>query len=132
MSDFLNVLTHGRKLQGAVKSLTVEELEQVCFKLNKIVVKRKEKEAALIKAQQEKRKKAAEIKKQMEAAGLDLKDIEAFSEEIQQAKPTKKRPIKYKLIDSKGHETLWTGIGRMPVVFKDALNSGHKLDEFLI
>ena len=26
MSDFLDILTHGRRLQGAVKDLTVEEL----------------------------------------------------------------------------------------------------------
>ena len=29
MSDFLDILTHGRRLQGAVKDLTVEELESV-------------------------------------------------------------------------------------------------------
>ncbi|WP_456095287.1 H-NS family histone-like protein, partial [Paraglaciecola hydrolytica] len=36
MSEFVAILTHGRKLQGAVKELTVEELELVAQKLNNI------------------------------------------------------------------------------------------------
>ena len=54
MSEFLEILTHGRRLQGAVKDLSVEELTSVQEKLNNIIEKRKEQEAELIKAQQEK------------------------------------------------------------------------------
>ena len=43
MSDFLDILTHGRRLQGAVKELSIEELEQVQEKLSGIIEKRKEK-----------------------------------------------------------------------------------------
>jgi len=42
MSDFLDILTHGRRLQGAVKELSIEELEQVQEKLSGIIEKRKE------------------------------------------------------------------------------------------
>ena len=37
MSDFLDILTHGRRLQGAVKELSIEELEQVQEKLRHLV-----------------------------------------------------------------------------------------------
>ena len=43
MSEFLDILTHGRRLQGAVKELSIEELEQVQEKLSGIIEKRKEK-----------------------------------------------------------------------------------------
>ena len=43
MSDFLDILTHGRRLQGAVKELSIEELEQIQEKLSGIIEKRKEK-----------------------------------------------------------------------------------------
>ena len=41
MSEFLEILTHGRRLQGAVKDLSVEELTSVQEKLNNIIEKRK-------------------------------------------------------------------------------------------
>ena len=46
MSEFLEILTHGRRLQGAVKDLSVEELNSVQDKLNNIIEKRKEQEAS--------------------------------------------------------------------------------------
>ena len=49
MSDFLDILTHGRRLQGAVKELSIEELEQVQEKLSGIIEKRKEKLVEQIK-----------------------------------------------------------------------------------
>ena len=44
MSEFLDILTHGRRLQGAVKELSIEELEQVQEKLSGIIEKRKVRE----------------------------------------------------------------------------------------
>ena len=40
--------------------------------------------------------------------------------------------MKYTLTDSEGNEHKWTGIGRMPKVFKAALDSGKSLDLFSI
>jgi DNA-binding protein H-NS len=132
MSEFIEILTHGRKLQGAVKTLTIEELESIATKLHNIIEKRREKEQALIQQQQEKRQKAAEIKKQMEEAGLDLTDLEAISGETKAPKKTKKRPIKYAITDENGETVKWTGIGRMPRVFKNALDNGQQLSDFSV
>ena len=131
MSDFLDILTHGRRLQGAVKELSIEELEQVQEKLSGIIEKRKEKLVEQEKLEKEKLEKLAAIKKQMEEAGLNFEDLQALNVETNK-KVGKKRPVKYKLVDSKGEEHLWTGIGRMPRVYKDALDSGKSLDDFAI
>ena len=132
MSEFTDILTHGRKLQGAVKTLSVEELESVSAKLENIIAKRKEKEQEALKAQEEKRQKAAQIKQQMEEAGLDITDLQAISEDTAKPKTGKKRPVKYTIKDANGKQTDWTGIGRMPRVFKDALDNGKQLSDFAI
>ncbi len=131
MSDFLDILNHGRRLQGAVKELSIEELESIQEKIGSIIEKRKEKALAQEKAEKEKREKLAAIKKQMEEAGLNVEDLQALATTTQK-KVGKKRPVKYKLVDNSGEEHLWTGIGRMPRVYKDALDSGKSLDDFLI
>lgn len=131
MSEFLEILTHGRRLQGAVKDLSVEELTSVQEKLNNIIEKRKEQEAELIKARQEKLAKLEEIKKQMEEAGIDVADLQDVTETKPKRKSGKKRPVKYK-ITVDGETVAWTGVGRMPVVFKDALAKGQSLEDFAI
>lgn len=131
MSDFLDILNHGRRLQGAVKELSIEELESIQEKIGSIIEKRKEKALAQEKAEKEKREKLAAIKKQMEEAGLNVEDLQALNVETNK-KVGKKRPVKYKLVDSEGEEHLWTGIGRMPRVYKEALDSGKSLDDYAI
>lgn len=131
MSDFLDILNHGRRLQGAVKELSIEELESIQEKIGSIIEKRKEKVLAQEKAEKEKREKLAAIKQQMEEAGLNVEDLQALATTTQK-KAGKKRPVKYKLVDNSGEEHLWTGIGRMPRVYKDALENGKSLDDFSI
>lgn len=133
MNEFLSILTHGRRLQGAVKELSIQELEAIQEKLAAIIEKRKEKLIEKEKAEQEKQAKLAEIKKQMEEAGLNLEDLQSLTSNIDGSKKTgKKRPVKYKLTDNEGVTHPWTGIGRMPRVYKEALESGKSLDDFAI
>lgn len=40
MSEFLEILTHGRRFKAAVKELSVEELRDLADKLDKILVER--------------------------------------------------------------------------------------------
>ena len=131
MSEFLDILTHGRRLQGAVKELSIEELKQVQEKLSGIIEKRKEKLLEQEKLKKEKLEKLAAIKKQMEEAGLNVEDLQALNTDVNK-KVGKKRPVKYKLVDETGEEHLWTGIGRMPRVYKEALDSGKSLDDYAI
>ena len=131
MSEFLDILTHGRRLQGAVKELSIEELEQVQEKLNGIIEKRKEKLLEQEQLKKEKLEKLAAIKQQMEEAGLNVEDLQAL-DTGKNKNVGKKRPVKYKLVDDDGEEHLWTGIGRMPRVYKDALDSGKSLNDYAI
>ncbi|AXR06377.1 H-NS histone family protein [Salinimonas sediminis] len=133
MSEFLEILTHGRRLQGAVKELSLAELEAVQEKLGNIIEKRREKAAEDQEKEQEKLAKIAEIQQQLQAAGLDVSDLEvAPAQKAQPRKTGKKRPVKFILTDKTGQEHKWTGIGRMPKVFKEAIDSGKKLEDYSI
>ncbi|QJR79419.1 H-NS histone family protein [Alteromonas pelagimontana] len=132
MNEFLDILTHGRRLQGAVKDLSVEELLAVQEKLANIVEKRKEKEEEKQKADQEKLAKIADIQKQMEVAGVDLNDLKALPSEKKKRASGKKRPVKYQIKDAQGETHSWTGIGRTPKIFKEAIDNGKDLKDFSI
>lgn len=132
MSEFLQILTHGRRLQGAVKDLSSEELQEVISKLTSIVDSKKDKEKEEKKVQAEKQAKIAKIQEQLKNAGLSLDDLNESELISKIGKSGKKRPVKYKLVDSNGEPHFWTGIGRMPKIFSEALSNGIELDEFKI
>jgi DNA-binding protein H-NS len=130
MSEFLAILTHGRRLQGAVKELTVSELEVIAEKLNNIIETKKTKEAELAQQDIAKQATLADILKQMQEAGLEVADLQQAND-TKPAKTPQKRPVKYKLVKN-GQEHLWTGIGRMPKVFAEAIASGKPLEQLSI
>lgn len=132
MSEFLDILTHGRRLQGAVKELSVNELESVRQKLDNIIEKRKEKELEQQQAEQQKLAKIEEIQKQMQEAGVDVNDLQKVSGDTTKKTKGAKRPVKYQLKDKEGNTHSWTGIGRMPKVFKQAIEDGKDLQNFSI
>jgi len=132
MAEFSEILTHGRRLQGAVKNLSIEELEAAAEKLQMVIIKRKKQAEEQKQKQREKLEKVALIKKQMLEAGLDISDLQDGLFTGSSSKKSKKRPVKYRLKDSDGKVHDWTGIGRTPVVFRKAIEDGHKLDDFAI
>lgn len=131
MSDFLKIFTHGRRLQAAVKELSIAELEEVAQKLNIIISKRQDEELANQAKEEERKAKVEAIRQQLAEAGLDIEDLQQ-SEPEKSKRVGKKRPVKYKIIDAEGEEHPWTGIGRMPRVFAAAIEAGKSLEEFKI
>lgn len=132
MNDFLEIFTHGRKLQGAVKSLSTDELMSVAHKLNKIIENRRIKELEEENKQKEKLQKINAIQDQLREAGLDINDLKPLIESGKSSRSGQKRPVKYILKDEKGKEHPWTGIGRMPKVYVKALADGKNLEEFKV
>ncbi|ABL99375.1 H-NS family nucleoid-associated regulatory protein [Shewanella amazonensis] len=130
MSEFLEILTHGRRLKAAVKDLSLDELRDLGAKLEKIIVEREAEAEEELKANAERIAKIEEIRKQMAEIGLSVEDLGVTA-----AKPAAKkrapRPPKYKIVVD-GEEITWTGQGRMPTVFKNAVEGGASMDDFLI
>ncbi|RLV58483.1 H-NS histone family protein [Parashewanella curva] len=128
MNDFLEILTHGRRFKAAVKELSVEELKEVAVKLEKIIVEREQLEEELKKANAERDAEIEKIRQQMEAIGLSVEDLGAVKAAPKKRAP---RPPKYE-ITVDGQLVQWTGQGRMPTVFKNEIDNGRKIEDFLI
>ncbi|MGL4750068.1 MAG: H-NS family nucleoid-associated regulatory protein, partial [Shewanella sp.] len=117
MSEFLEILTHGRRFKAAVKDLSVDELRDLAAKLDKILVERESMEAEEQQAIAARNAKIEEIRQQMEAVGLSIDDLGGVAVKAS-SKKRAPRPAKYQ-IEVDGEVIQWTGQGRMPTVFKN-------------
>ncbi len=134
MNDFTGILLHARRLQGATKDLSLAELSDAQEKLAMVIEKRKELHAQYEAENAAKIAQIEAIKQQMLEAGLDISDFEssiASDKPRKQRKRGAKRPVKY-TITVDGVATNWTGIGRMPVVFAQAIANGKSLESFSV
>ena len=132
MSDFLDILTHGRRFKAAVKELSVADLRDLAAKLDKIIIDREEEAKEEEKAQAERLSKIEDIRKQMEAVGLSVEDLgDVVAAKSAPKKKRAPRPPKYKIVVD-GETITWTGQGRMPTVFKNEVDNGRSMDDFLI
>jgi len=130
MSEFLEILTHGRRFKAAVKDLSIDELRDLAAKLDKILVERESMEAEEQQAIAARNAKIEEIRQQMEAVGLSIDDLGGVAVKAS-SKKRAPRPAKYQ-IEVDGEVIQWTGQGRMPTVFKNEVNKGRSMDDFLI
>lgn len=132
MNEFLEILMHGRRFKAAVKELSLEDLNELAGKLNKIIEEREANAEEEQAAVAERNAKIEEIRKQMEAVGLSLDDLGGSAAVKAAPKKRAPRPAKYKIMVD-GEEVTWTGQGRMPTVFKNEVeNNGKSMDDFLI
>ncbi|MPY21142.1 H-NS histone family protein [Shewanella psychropiezotolerans] len=129
MSDFLEILTHGRKFKAAVKDLPFDELKVFAGKLEQLIATREAQAEAELAENAERNAQIDAIRKQMAELGLSLDDVgEAPKAPKKKREP---RPAKYS-IEVNGETISWTGQGRMPTVFKKELDEGFELKGFLI
>lgn len=130
MNEFLEILTHGRRFKAAVKDLSIEELRDLAEKLDKILTERESMAEEEQQAMAARNAKIEEIRQQMEAVGLSIDDLGGVTVKVS-SKKRAPRPAKYQ-IEVDGNMVQWTGQGRMPTVFKNEVNKGRSMDDFLI
>ncbi|SHH62465.1 H-NS histone family protein [Ferrimonas marina] len=131
MTEFLEILTHARRLKAQVKELSLEELDEVITKLQGIKTEREEEFAAEQEANAERMAKILEIQEQMAQAGISFDDLNAADVGIKPRKKRAPRPPKYEIMVG-GERITWTGQGRTPKAIKERLDAGENLDSFLI
>ncbi|MDX1704825.1 H-NS family nucleoid-associated regulatory protein [Pseudidiomarina sp.] len=135
MSEFLNILTHGRRLKAATKELSVAQLEEVSNKLDKVIAVRREEEAQQRQQEAAKQRKIDELRQAMTEAGIGVEDLVGEAALAATPKTRRKRapkPPKYAIIDANGERITWTGQGRMPNALKAAIVRGESIDNYLI
>jgi DNA-binding protein H-NS len=127
MSNFLDIISHAKKLGSALKDIPTSEIEALALKLEKILENRKASEAEEQAQAEEHMKKVAAFKQQMLENGISVEELTAVSEKAPRKK-REPRPAMYE-ITVKGERITWAGQGRMPNAFK---NSGKPIEKFLI
>lgn len=130
MEEFIKIITHARRFKSTTKELTVEELQEVKDKLEKIIEDRMAGEVEDKRKEAEKIEKIENYRKMMAADGIDPEELVGeFA-----VKPGKRapRPPKYEIWDEAGERITWTGQGRMPNIFKAKVDAGEPIEKFLI
>ena len=134
MTDFLKVLLNIRSLRAVARDLTLEQLEEGLAKLTAIVEERRNDEAEDRKSREERERKISEYMNMLRADGID--PAELFPVGVATAEKSTKRaprPPKYQYVDENGEQRTWTGQGRQPLAFRNAIETqGKSLEDFLI
>lgn len=130
MSEFEKIITHARRFKSATKDFSLEQLQDVKSKLDKIIEDRITAEEEIVRMNAEKIEKIEKYKEMLAADGIDLDELTADT-------PVKKgkrapRPPKYAITNDAGERITWTGQGRMPNIFKARVDAGESIDNFLI
>ena len=132
MSEFISILTHARRLKAAVDELTLEQLQEVSAKLEKIIEDRVSNEEETRRAEAEKLAKIEKYKQMLAEDGISVSEIAgAVSAAAPKAGKRAPKPPKYEVF-ANGERVTWTGQGRMPNAIKVRVDAGDKLESFLI
>lgn len=134
MSEEFKVFSNLRTLRAQARETSLDVLEELLEKMTSIVEDRRQEEESGKKEREEKQAKLAAIREQLLADGIDPNELLAnFNAAPAKQKSTHiTRPAKYKFIDENGDEKGWTGQGRTPKAIAAAIESGKKLEDFLI
>lgn len=130
MNEFSAILCHAKRFKGNVKELSIEQLEEVKLKLDKIIEDRTLELEVRRKGEAEHLEKIKRIQEIMAAEGVEASELQ-FSATVKAAKKAPRQP-KYEINNAEGDRITWTGQGRMPNLFKNRLEQGEKIESFLI
>ena len=131
MQEFVKIITHARRLKSAVKPLDIEQLEEIKEKLDLIIADRYKE---IEEQKKENEKKLADIEAIKELMALSEISVDELSGASGKGRRGKRapRPPKYEIYTGSGERITWTGQGRKPNVFKEQLDMGKSMDDFLI
>lgn len=135
MSDYssaVKVFSNIRSLRALAREIDYEVLADIAEKLNTVVAELEEEQAAERKKAEAIAQKREEAIAYLEKMGLTLEDLAVTAATTANRKTKEPRPYKYQFQDENGNTKKWTGQGRTPKALQKALESGKKLEDFLI
>ena len=75
MNDFLRIITHARRFKIALKDISIEQLEEIKIKLQKIIDDRVAEEEAIKAENAEKNEKIRKYRELLAADGIDPNEL---------------------------------------------------------
>ena len=132
MSENFKILNNIRTLRAQVRDLSLSDLEAIFEKLTVIVTERREEAEEKETQNRKKEEKLFKYRQMLLADGIHPNEL--LGTLVSNKKRIKRipRPAKYSYINENGEIKSWTGQGRTPATIKKALDSGQKIDSFLI
>lgn len=136
--NFKTIMSDKRRLKSAVADFSIRELESALRKFSNVVEQRK------LKAEEEESFKQ-DIRNTAEKTITAIREkhnisrdeaiellLDIGKEKISKTNRPKKLAPKYRLTKSDGSVYEWAGRGKMPNAFKEEIEKGHRLADFLI
>lgn len=130
MNEFTAVLCHARRFKSAVKELSIDQLEEVKQKLDKIIEDRTVELEELRKSEAVRLEKIKKYQEMLAADGIEPDELQDSA--VVKSRKRAPREPKYEIWNDAGERITWTGQGRMPNLFKNRLEQGEKIEAFLI
>ncbi|MCK9173798.1 MAG: H-NS histone family protein [Desulforhopalus sp.] len=132
MQEIVKIITHARRLKSAVKPLDIEQLEEIKEKLDLIIADRYKEIEEKKRENEEKNADIEAIKQIMARSEISVDEISGGASGKGRRGKRAPRPPKYEIYTGSGERITWTGQGRKPNVFKEQLDMGKSMDDFLI
>lgn len=130
MTELQSIFKNLHTLRSSTKVLSIDELKSFREKLDRVIDDRIKAEEKALEKQKEKAAKVEELVQQMADMGLSVDDLNVVAQPAK--KKGSKRAVKYKIKNADGETVAWTGVGRMPRIYQEALESGSKLTDFAV
>ena len=133
MSVMLQSLNNIRTLRAMAREFSIDVLEEMLEKFRVVTKERREEEEQQQRELAERQEKISTWLELMKADGINPEELFGNNSAAPRAgKKRQPRPAKYQFTDFNGEVKTWTGQGRTPNPFAQALAEGKSLDDFLI
>uniref|UniRef100_A0A1A9UKB8 PLD phosphodiesterase domain-containing protein n=1 Tax=Glossina austeni TaxID=7395 RepID=A0A1A9UKB8_GLOAU len=134
MSEALKIFNNIRSLRAQARECTLETLEEILEKLEVVVNERREEDNQAQAEIEERTRKLKQYREMLIADGIDPNELLQSHNTVKASTKNKRamRPAKYQYIDEHGESKTWTGQGRTPTIIKKAIDTGKKLEDFLL
>ena len=121
MTDVLKVLNNIRSLRVIARELPLEQLEGILEKVQLVVAEKKEELLKVQQEENERQERIAKYKELLKQEGITADELAEILGSDVVRKKRESRPAKYQYVDENGVAKTWTGQGRTPKSYSNAI-----------
>lgn len=133
MDEHATIIQSKTRLKKILRSLSLDEIEKAQEKFLEVSEKVIEEKKAEYEKVEAHKKEIEKFLGELNNMGISDQEImDAMKDKTTVKKAVSVVPPKYRIVLDSGKTVEWTGRGRTPKVFVEALSSGAKMDDFII
>lgn len=132
MDEQVSIIKSKTSLRKILRSLSLSEIEKVQEKFLEVSEKVIEEKKVEHEKSEAHKKEIEKFINELNGKGISSEEIIEAMKDKSSGKKVSVVPPKYRISLDSGETVEWTGRGRTPRAFADAISSGAKMDDFLI